>query len=44
MNTYLSLAIIVAILIAAIVFSLRRARNLRITVSELSDEYHATDT
>ena len=40
MNTYLSLAIIVAILIAAIVFSLRRAKKLGMAVTELSHEDH----
>ena len=40
MNTYLSLAIIVAILIAAIVFSLRRAKILGMAVTELSHEDH----
>ena len=40
MNTYLSLAVIVAILIAAIVFSLRRAKKLGMAVTELSHEDH----
>ena len=40
MNTYLSLAIIVSILIAAIVFSLRRAKKLGMPVTELSHEDH----
>jgi len=40
MNTYLSLAIIVAILIVAIVFSLRRAKKLGMPVAELSQEDH----
>jgi tellurite resistance protein TerC len=44
MNTYLSLAIIVAILIVAIVFSLRRARKLGMPVAELSHEDHPTET
>lgn len=40
MNTYLSLTIIVAILIAAIVFSLRRSKKLGMPVAELSHEDH----
>ncbi|MGZ5384671.1 MAG: TerC family protein [Acidimicrobiia bacterium] len=40
MNTYLSLAVIVAILIAAIVFSLRRAKKLGMAETELSHEDH----
>ena len=44
MNTYLSLAIIVAMLIAAIVFSLRRAKKLGMPVAELSHEDHPTKT
>jgi tellurite resistance protein TerC len=40
MNTYLSLAVIIAILIAAIVFSLRRAKKLGMAVTELSHEDH----
>jgi len=40
MNTYLSLTIIVAILIVAIVFSLRRAKKLGMPVAELSHEDH----
>ncbi len=44
MNTYLSLTIIVAILIAAIVFSLRRAKKLGMPVAELSHEDHPTET
>ncbi|MDR9452052.1 MAG: TerC family protein [Acidimicrobiia bacterium] len=40
MNTYLSLTIILSILITAIAFSLRRAKKLGITMTELSDEDH----
>jgi len=40
MNTYLSLTVIIAILIAAIVFSLRRAKKLGMAVTELSHEDH----
>ncbi|MGZ8755065.1 MAG: TerC family protein [Acidimicrobiia bacterium] len=40
MNTYLSLAVIVAILIAAIVFSLRRAKKLGMAETEPSHEDH----
>jgi len=44
MNTYLSLAIIIAILIAAIVFSLRRSKKLGMALTELSHEDHPTET
>ena len=44
MNTYLSLTIIISILIAAIVFSLRRAKKLGMPVAELSHEDHPTET
>lgn len=40
MNTYLSLTVIVAILIVAIVFSLRRAKELGMPVAELSHDDH----
>ena len=40
MNTYLSLAIIVSLLVAAIVFSLQLARRLGVPVATLSDEHH----
>ena len=40
MNTYLSLAIIVSLLVAAIVFSLELARRLGVPVATLSDEHH----
>ncbi len=40
LNTYLSLAVILVILTAAIVFSMRRARKLGVTVAELTHEGH----
>jgi tellurite resistance protein TerC len=45
MNTYLSLAIIIVMLVAAIVFSLRIAKRLGVPVAELShaDHDHAHD-
>jgi len=40
MNTYLSLAIIVTMLVAAILLSLQRARQLGVPVAELPDRAH----
>jgi predicted tellurium resistance membrane protein TerC len=43
MNTYVSLAIIVTILIAAIIFSIERAKRVGVPVRELAEHEHAHD-